>query len=454
MDHNRTIILDGAVTIQQERITEIDRTSNLKNKTSYDTVIDASGMIILPGLVNTHTHTPTPHLRIPDYGWKLMGGIREIYRKLSEPKRGDVIKKNSLISCLELINFGSTTIKDSYDMAPSLAEAIMETGLRGVVSELISEVDVTKIAYDIWEFRPEDAERKLEKSLQFIEKWEGKADGRITTQLSPQAPDMVRENLMHKFLEKSKQYGKKLSIHAAQSEREVRQVKKLYKKTPIKHLNDIGMLGPDTLLAHCIYTSDEDTQIIKESNSKIMHCPISQTTRGGILAPVIDWVKNQIPVGLGTDNINHDMFTAMRRMMMISEANKKGMKYHSSYGKFTLTPYDTLETATFGGAKILGMDDEIGSLEIGKKADIITINIKKPHLMPILDPINNLVRYAKGSDVNHVIINGKVIKDEKGITTVNEKKILEEGQETANHIICSFFDVHPELDRPKYLGKY
>ena len=259
---------------------------------------------------------------------------------------------------------------------------------------------------------------------------------------------------MKRFHEAAVKYDKLLSIHVAQSEREVTQVKRLYDRTPVECLYDQGILGSKTLLAHCIYTSDTDTEIIADSGSKIMHCPVSQTVHGGPLAPVVDWVSRGIPFGLGTDNINHDMFTAMRRMMMISEFNKKAYRYHTSYQMHTITPYRALEIATIEGAKLLGMGDEIGSLEPGKKADIITVGLGKPHLYPLVDPVNNLVRYAQGSDVEDVIIDGTIVKDVSGVTTVDTETVLREGQETGNLILNRFFELHPKLKKPEYLCSF
>ena len=455
MEPSSHIVLDGAVMVSGNRILDVGESKDIvEGNPRPEYTIDAKGKAILPGLVNIHTHTPTPHLRIPDYGWHLMGGIRDVYRDIGPEETSEVIYRNSMVSCLELVRFGSTTIKDSYDMANSLARAVADIGLRGVISELISEVDVTRIVDDLWGYDEAGAMAKLRDTLSFIKEWEGKENGRITTMFSPQAPDMVREGLMKRFHEAAVKHGKLLSIHAAQSTREVTQVKRLYGRTPVEHLNDLGVLGPKTLLAHCIYTSDTDTGIIAESGSKIMHCPVSQTVRGGPLAPVVDWVKQGIPFGLGTDNINHDMFTAMRRMLMISEFNKKAYEYNTSFQGYTITPYQALEIATIEGAKLLGMGNEIGSLEPGKKADIITIGLDKPHLYPLVDPVNNIVRYAQGSDVEYVIIDGNLVKDEAGLRTVDEENVLREGQKTGNQILERFFELHPELKKPEHLGSF
>ena len=453
MDPDRRIVLNGAVMVTGNRIAAVGDTEKVvKDNPRPEFTIDAGGKAILPGLVNIHTHTPTPHLRIPDYGWRLMGGIRDVYRDIGAEETAEVIYRNSMVSCLELLRFGSTTIKDSYDMADQLARAVADMGLRGVISELISEVDVTRIVDDNWGYDEAGATSKLTETLRFMKEWEGKMNGRITTALSPQAPDMVREPLMKRFHEAAVKHDKLLSIHAAQGEREVTQVKRLYGRTPIEHLSDMGVLGPKTLLAHCIYTSDTDTGLIAESGAKIMHCPVSQTLRGGTLAPVVDWVRRGVPFGLGTDNINHDMFTAMRRMMMISEFNKNSYRYHTSYQSYTITPIRALEIATIEGARLLGMEKEIGSLEPGKKADIITLGLAKPHLYPLVDPVNNIVRYAQGSDVEDVIIDGVIVKDGSGVKTVDEEAVLRMGQETGNRILTRFFELHPELKKPEYLG--
>ena len=453
MDENDRILVPGAIAIEENRIVGVGKTEELVKKFPADHEIDAKGRAVLPGFVNVHTHMPTPHLRISEYGWKLMGGVRTAFKAIGEAATAEVIYKNSLVSCLELLKFGSTTVKDNYDMAESLARAVSETGLRGVISELVSEVDVTKIAYDVWEYHPDIAREKLKKSIRFMKEWEGKADGRITTVFSPQAPDMVRKEILEEFLEAARKYVKLTTIHVSQSEREQRQVRKLYGKTPVKHLHDIGMLGPDVLAAHCIYTNDLDTQLLAETDTRIMHCPVSQVRQGGTLAPVVDWLRSGIKFGIGTDNINHDMFTAMRMMLMLINRQLASNGYHESFKAHVPTPMEVLRLATIKGAEILGMEKEIGSLEVGKKADVILVNMVKPHLMPLIDPVTNLVWYGQGGDVETVIVDGEVVMENRVVKSVDEGKILREGQEVGERLLAKFFEINPELKRPPLLGK-
>jgi 5-methylthioadenosine/S-adenosylhomocysteine deaminase len=337
-------------------------------------------------------------------------------------------------------------------MAENIAKAVAEIGLRGVISELVAEVDVSKIAYDVWEYHPSLAREKLRKSIQFMKEWDGRENGRITTVFSPQAPDMVTKEILEEFLDVAREHDKLTTIHLSQHEGELRQVRKLYGKSPVEHLNDIGMVGPDVLAAHCIYTNDVDTNILAKTDTRIMHCPILQMNRGGPLAPVVDWLRSGVKFGVGTDNsgLNHDAFTAMRMMLILINHQLGSNPYYTSHRKYAPTPMDALELATIKGAEILGMDHEIGSIEVGKKADLITVNMMKPHLMPVIDPTANLVWYAKGSDVEMVMVDGRILKDRDGVKTVDEQEILSKGQEVAERLMNKFFEINPDLKNPSY----
>lgn len=463
MDEGNRVLRDGAVAVEGDRIVDVGKTDVVAGKYSADQVLDARGRAVLPGFVNVHVHTPTPHMRglymASEMGWRLVGGIRAVYREFGEQATSEIIYRNSLVGCLEFLNFGSTTIKDNYDMAENLAKATAKTGLRGVISELVAEVDVAKIADDVWEYHPDVAREKLKKSIQLMKEWDGRENGRITTVFSPQAPDMVRKEILQEFLETAREYGKLTTIHLCQSERELRQVRRLYGKSPVEHLRDIGMVGSDVLAAHCIYTNDVDTSILAKTDTRIMHCPIRQIQMGGagkdsILAPVVDWLRTGIKFGLGTDNTGSspaDMFTAMRMMLILINHQLGSDSYHTSYQTYAPTPMDALERATMGGARILGMEKEIGSIEKGKKADIITVNMMKPHLMPIIDPVANLVWYAKGTDVETVMVDGRILKDRDGVKTVDEREVLSEGQKVAEKLLNKFFEINPDLREPAFL---
>jgi 5-methylthioadenosine/S-adenosylhomocysteine deaminase len=449
MDDSRRVIMDGAVAITGNAIAGVGETGDVTESFSADRVIDAKGKAVLPGFVNVHTHTPTPHLRARIRN--LMFGIRTVYRELGDAATSKIIYRNSMLSMLELFSFGSTTVKDNYDMAENLARAAAETGLRCVVSELVSEVDVSRIADGVWDYREDVAREKLEKSVRLMERWDGAENGRITTVFSPQAPDMVTEGMMLEFLRVARSHGKLTTIHLAQMEQEVRQVRRLYGKSPVKHLHDMGALGPDVLAAHCIYTDDLDTRMLAESGTRIMHCPVGQMRWGKRLAPVVDWLRSGITFGLGTDNIQHDMFTAMRAYCMVANHQINSDPYRSSLRRYAPTPMDALGLATIEGARTLGMDGEIGSLEAGKKADLIIVDMTKPHLRPLLEPASNLVWYGKGSDVETVMVDGRVLKDGEGVRTVDEEEVVARSQEAGEKLLGKYFELFPQYRDPSFL---
>jgi len=453
MDDDERIIKDGAVAIEDGRIVDVGETKDVVNKHSAEHVLDADKMAVLPGFVNVHTHIPTSFFRGLYSEHNLMFGIRDVYTDMGEKDVVDTLYKTSLVSCLELIRFGSTTIKDNYDLADSIAWAIRDTGLRGMISELVYDVDLARVPEEMYDLDPERGKKKLRRAIKLLEEWDGKGEGRINVVFSPLSPEKCTIGLLHEIQEVADRYGKIKTIHLASSEAEEREGRKMFNKSPVEHLYDIGFLGPQTLAAHCIYTNDIDTGLLAKSKTGIMHCPLSQLRTPRRIAPVMDWLRNGIPLGIGTDNIMHDMFTAIRLMLFIANHNLRSNPYNMSWSKYMPTPMEVLKIATRGGAELLKMDDEIGSIEVGKKADLITVNMRKPHLTPIINPAETLLWCAKGCDVETVIVDGKILKDKDGVKIVDEQKILSEGKEASDKLLGKFFELHPEKMKPHYIAR-
>jgi 5-methylthioadenosine/S-adenosylhomocysteine deaminase len=234
----------------------------------------------------------------------------------------------------------------------------------------------------------------------------------------------------------------RLTTHLSQSQREFKQVKRLYGKTPPQHLYDLGIMDNKLSGAHLTYGTAEDFQLIKKTGMTILHCH-------SVESPLVDWIDMGIKVGLGTDDYFHDMLDLIRKQRngVLTRASKTGGYLGMiNESRRTTRPsfYKMLELSTRGGAKVLGIDDLVGSIEVGKKADIITFDLMNPYITPTRDPITSIFLYSSPRDIDNVVCDGNILKKEGKLTTINLKYTLLQAQTTCDQIIEKFFDEHPE----------
>jgi len=218
----------------------------------------------------------------------------------------------------------------------------------------------------------------------------------------------------------------------------VKQVKKLYDKTSVEHLHELGVLGPDLIGAHCIYNTDDDLRLMKDSGASVLHCP-RPFLLGRTTAPLAKWREMDLKVGLGTDNVNHTMWETMRTTIYGARIREKmGEPSSPSY-------YDVLEMAPIKGAGVMGFEDSVGSLEIGKKADLQLIDLKCPHIYPTADVTSSLVLYGATVNVDTVIVDGRVVKRDGKLVGLDVGKILDDAQAVTLEIWDGLYKDRPEL---------
>jgi 5-methylthioadenosine/S-adenosylhomocysteine deaminase len=304
----------------------------------------------------------------------------------------------------------------------------------------VADVNYDKLKDGVYEYLPDQGSEMLDRGVRLIESWEG--DSRIKTIIAPLAPDMCTPETYIDSKEVAEKYDKKVTTHMAQSNREMKQVWKLYGKTPTQHLSDLGIVNERLSSAHCIYLSDEDTEIIAKAGMGVLHCPRPYLLNG-VTAPLSSWLNKGIRVGLGTDNVHHDMFQTMRAALFASRLRTRTYEESSSR---SLGILKMLELATIKGAEIFGLEEEVGSIEKGKKADIITINAKDPHISPTADLLSSLVLYANGNDVNDVIVDGKILKRNGEIAFDEWREVITNAQNISSQMWSSFWKDKPELN--------
>ena len=405
---------NGTVVIEDGKITEIGE----KTSESADTVIDAKHSVVMPGLVNTHTHAAmtlfrgyADDLQLADW---LEGHIWPAEAKLT----ADDVYKGSLLACMEMIRSGTTSFADMYFYMDETAKAVEASGLRASLCHGLIE---------LW--NEEKGATDLKEGKRFVRAWQGAADGRIKTMYGPHAPNTCSDEFLAKVREEANRDGAGIHIHLLETEAELLAMKEKYGKCSVHLLEDIGFLGPDVLAAHCVWLSDGDIEILAKRGVNVSHNVISNMKLASGIAPVHKMLEKGVNVSLGTDgcasNNNLDLFEEMKTAALLHKVN--------TFNPIALPAQQVLQMGTINGAKALGT--ETGMLKVGMKADLIVVDMKKPHLTPCFDVPSHLVYSAKGSDVRTTIVNVKVLMDDYKVTALDEEKVMEEAQRAAEELV-------------------
>ena len=434
MDKGRRRVKDGAVAVKGDKIVAVGKAADLeKGYNKADRVIQAKGRLIIPGFVNVHHHTQSSTVKMRGIQLETPGGLYDRSMPIKEHLPDSDRYYLGMAAILADVRMGVTIDVDQDFGESNIIRAMGDVGIRGICSEYIYSVDFQETRRKGYKVAaPEIGEKTLQKGLKLIDDWDGKYDGRITCDLSPHAPDTCSPEILQKTREKADDRGKRITTHLAQGMEEMREIKSQYNVTPFEHLRNNKILGPDSYVAHCIYHTGEDIQILAKTDTKVCHCALGMSQRGGT-APLIPWLDNGITVGLGLDD-RPDMIRYMQATLSVAGYRKAFL----GQGRIP-TSQELLELATIKGAKVVGMEDKIGSLEIGKKADITIIDMRKPHLQPSLDPVADLVYFANGNDVETVIVDGKVVVENGKILTVNVYDVLEKAQQAGEKAWNTFY---------------
>lgn len=403
------ILINDNIIEKVEANIEIDETDVKK--------INAKGMLIMPGLVNTHTHAAMSIFRGYKDDKMLMDWLENAIFPVEDKLEPDDIYWNAYLSCLEMIKSGTTTCNDMYFGMDKTIEAMDATGIRGIIS---------------WCITDDSIKDKPEKTREFVKKYNNKKNSRIKVCVSPHAPYSCNPDTIKLCVDLAKELNTGIHIHLAETLDESRIVKDRYGKSSTEYLADLDVFDVPVVLAHGIYISDSDIKIMKEKNMRggISHNPISNCKLSSGICDVVRLRKNGINVGLGTDGIGStttlDMFEEMKTAAYLQKV--KTMKPTS------INAYEILKMATIEGAKVLGLDDEIGTIEPGKKADLIFIKTDKIHLQPENDVCANIVYSANGSDVEVVMIDGKVVMQHRKMTNLDEKEVIRHVKKIAKRL--------------------
>jgi len=413
MDPDAGDLKNGTVVIEGGKITEIGE----KTKEHAETVIDAKGSVVMPGLVNTHTHAAMTLFRGSADDLQLAEWLEKHIWPAEAQLRAEDVYRGSLLACLEMIRSGTTSFADMYFFMDETAKAVEASGIRASLSHGLIE---------LW--NKEKGETDLKEGKRFVRAWQGAADGRIKTMYGPHAPNTCSDEYLEKVKEEARKDGAGIHIHVLETEAELLAMKERYGKCSVHMLDDIGFFGPDVLAAHCVWLSDGDIEVLREKGVNVSHNPISNMKLASGTAPIYKMLERGVNVSLGTDgcasNNNLDLFEEMKTAALLHKL---------STGNPTALPArQVLKMATVNGAKALGT--ESGMLKAGMKADLIIVDMKKPHLTPCFDVPSHLVYSAGGSDVRTTIVDGKVLMDDYRVLVMDEQKVIEEAQKAAEEL--------------------
>jgi len=414
MDSVNSVVEDGFLCVSGDTISNVER--NNKHEFQAAKVIDAKGGLILPGLLNSHTHAAMSLFRGLADDLPLMEWLNHYIFPVESRINADFVFTGTMLACAEMIMSGTTTFCDMYLFEEEVAKAARDTGMRCLVGEVL---------YDFPSRNYGPIEKGFEYTESLIRKWQG--DPLVSIAVEPHSlftcnPDLLIEanNIAHR-------HNVPLVIHVAETLQEVEEIKVKYGKKPIEHLQSLGLLGPRLIADHCVHLDKAEIKTMADHEVKIVHNPESNMKLASGIAPVPEMLSQGLTVGLGTDgcasNNNLDLFTEMDMAAKLHKIQ--------SMDPTVLDAVTVFKMATIEGAKTLGINDVTGSLEPGKKADIIIVDTNKPHLTPMYNPYSHLVYSVRGSDVSHSMINGQLVMEDRKLLTMDLEEILACAREKA-----------------------
>lgn len=420
MDASGRVIPNGAVAIEGTDIVAVDAVDAIQRQFTGAETIDATGHVILPGLVNTHTHAPMVLYRGLADDLALTEWLTKyIFPAEAKTVSPEFVRAGTRLAALEMIQSGTTTYTDMYYFEEEIARETKAAGLRGVLGQTIIQFPVADAK------TPADA---LTRAEAFITAFKG--DPLITPAVAPHAMYTLDAGTLTAARALSLRHGVPTLIHLAETRDEVKGAQEQFKTSPVGYLERLGFLGPGVLAAHAVWVSEAEIDVLRRRGVGVSHNPESNMKLASGTAPVVNYLNTGVAIGLGTDgaasNNDLDMFDAMRLASLLQKVQTGDPR--------VVGARSALEMATMGGARALGMASQIGSLEPGKRADIIVVSMNAARQTPMYDPISHLVYTTRGDDVRTTIVNGRVLMRDRTMLTIDETAVLNDARAWAEKV--------------------
>jgi 5-methylthioadenosine/S-adenosylhomocysteine deaminase len=412
MDSKNSIFETGFLCIRGDSISKIG--TGTPTSVTAEKIIDARGGLILPGLLNCHTHAAMSLFRGLADDLPLMEWLNNYIFPAERRIDAEFVYTGTLLALAEMILSGTTTFCDMYLFEDQVARAARKAGVRCLVGEVL---------YDFPSPNYGPVEKGLEYTESLIQKWQ--KDPLVSIAVEPHSLFTCSPELLTASNELALKYKVPVIIHVAETLTELSEIKEKYGKTPVKYLDSLGLLGPHLIADHCVHIDDADIKTLADHGVKVVHNPESNMKLASGIAPIPQMLSQGVTVGLGTDgcasNNNLDLFSEMDTAAKLHKVN--------SLDPTVMDALSVLKMATIHGARVLGLQNVTGSLEVGKKADIIVIDTHKPHLTPMYNAISHLVYAARGNDVSHSIINGQLVMEDRKLLTLDIAEIITRARE-------------------------
>jgi 5-methylthioadenosine/S-adenosylhomocysteine deaminase len=415
----------GSVVIRNGEIVAVGPSAAIDRQYTAATVIRAGGMAVIPGFVNAHTHVPMTLFRGIADDRELMDWLTNfIFPAEAKNVDREFVKWGTRLAAAEMIRSGTTTFADMYYFESDIARETKAAGLRAVLGQTL--IDFPAPDNKTWE-------SAIDYMRKFAREWKG--DPLITPAVAPHAPYTVSTEHLKEVRALATELGVPILIHVSETQDELRQIAERYDgMTPGVYLDSIGFLGSDVVAAHGVWLTAEEMKLFASRNTGVAHCPESNQMLASGIAPVVEMLAAGMKVGLGTDgpagsNNNLDMFEEMASAARLQKVTKRDPK--------AIGARDVLRMATLGGAEVLGLADRIGSLEPGKRADIVIVDLQQAKVQPVYSIESALVYAASGSSVVTTIVDGRILMRRRRLLTIDESEVIAKAQEYRSKILAS-----------------
>jgi 5-methylthioadenosine/S-adenosylhomocysteine deaminase len=420
VDGNRRILNPGSIAIAGNSIVAIDTPANIAARYKAAVIIDATGKVVMPGLVNTHTHAAMVMYRGLGNDLALMEWLQKyIFPAEAKTVSPEFVRIGTRLAALEMIQSGTTLFADMYYFEEEVARVVKAAGLRGVLGQTVIEFPVADAK------TPADA---LTRTEAFAKEFSG--DELIAPSIAPHAVYTLDAKTLTAVGELAKRLNIPIQIHLSETSAEAGMSQERHKMRPVAILDRLKFWAPVTIAAHAVWINEEEITLLKQRNVGVSNNPESNMKLSSGTAPVMAYRKAGVSVGIGTDgaasNNDLDMFEAMRQAAFQQKL--------ITMDPTAISAPEALEMATIGGARVLGQHARTGSLETGKRADLLIVGMSKARQTPLFDPVSQIVYASRGDDVETTIVNGRILMRDRKVLTLDEAKVLAEARTAAEQV--------------------
>ena len=437
-DAQRAIQYGSGLAVEDGRIVAVGPTAEVEAGYPDAERVDGRGRAVFPGLVNCHTHMLATADRgiLEDFGFPTTLRFPTTGRGLLDPDERNVF---ALLAAAESIRSGATTLLEISDNIPQYADSLADTGLRLFLAENFNDIDDEQLRLGRYEFSESKLDAGLRRSADLISAWHGRHDGRVRCFVSPHAPELCSPELLRRAVELVERHGLRYTIHLSQSSLEVEGVMRTRGVRPTQYLFANDFLSDRLVVAHCRYVDDSEIALLGQHGVAVSNNPAIAARRGAA-APAFELAAAGCPVGMGSDNMAEDMVEVVRSALFHERVRRNDEMWPQ--------PEDVLDWATIGGARALGVADEIGSLEIGKRADLFMLDLRRAHLVPTLRVVSVFVHQAQPADVTDVMVDGRWVMRDSRILSFDEDDVIARAEAIGHKVWNRLVAENPDVPFP------